>query len=273
MNRLPIQLVFVLGGLWLDCHSIPAEEPKREQIGQVLGKPVYRDHVMRKGSETLADQVHNVFYRPVMRKYFTDHRADLEFTDEELTFAAYVVDEAEVDRDNSQLQPDADTNARKKTIRNELEDIATRLATDNLTVEERAALLKQKADTEKRFKGRREVVRTMTSAQWAERFFMGPKLSRHLYEQYGGGRVIVTKFGVLAFDALQRWLKERESLGEFEITDPQIREAVIQAKLDQLALWEKRRLTGGTHLSDKPEDIQHILKPSLLPEKKVPSVP
>lgn len=49
------------------------------------------------------------------------------------------------------------------------------------------------------------------------------KHQRLLYDQYGGGRVLFQQFGVEAFDAMHKWLKERESAGDFTITDSKLR--------------------------------------------------
>lgn len=56
-------------------------------------------------------------------------------------------------------------------------------------------------------------------------------LHKHLYDKYGG-RVLLTPFGPIAYDAYKKWLTEREQAGDFKIEDPEHRK-VLLAKWDQ----------------------------------------
>ncbi len=51
-------------------------------------------------------------------------------------------------------------------------------------------------------------------------FICGWKLQRHLYDKFGGGRVLG---GFEAFDATRKWLESEERSGHFKITDPKLR--------------------------------------------------
>lgn len=54
------------------------------------------------------------------------------------------------------------------------------------------------------------------------------KLQKHLYDNYGGGRALITPIGTDAFDAQRKWAEEREALGEFQIADPRLRETFYE---------------------------------------------
>jgi hypothetical protein len=51
-------------------------------------------------------------------------------------------------------------------------------------------------------------------------------LQKHLYDK-SGGRVLLTAFGPLAYDAYKKWLTEREGAGEFKIADPEHRKLLL----------------------------------------------
>ena len=51
------------------------------------------------------------------------------------------------------------------------------------------------------------------------------KLQLHLYNNFGGGRLLWQQRGIEAFDAMHNWLKQNEREGKFKITDPKLREA------------------------------------------------
>jgi hypothetical protein len=49
------------------------------------------------------------------------------------------------------------------------------------------------------------------------------KFQKHLYDSYGGGRILWQQAGQEAFDATRAWLETLEKQGEFTITDPALR--------------------------------------------------
>ena len=49
------------------------------------------------------------------------------------------------------------------------------------------------------------------------------KFQRHLYDEYGGGRILWQQAGLEAFDAMHAWLKDLEKQGKFQITDEKLR--------------------------------------------------
>lgn len=53
-------------------------------------------------------------------------------------------------------------------------------------------------------------------------------LQKHIYENYGGGRAIMGgSQGLVLVDAQQRWLHERERLGEFQVASNELRDALL----------------------------------------------
>ncbi|MEJ2742584.1 MAG: hypothetical protein P8176_08910 [Gammaproteobacteria bacterium] len=51
------------------------------------------------------------------------------------------------------------------------------------------------------------------------------KFQQHLYDAYGGGRVVIQPYGPEAVDATLRWLQLRELEGDFSIDDDRLRQA------------------------------------------------
>ena len=62
---------------------------------------------------------------------------------------------------------------------------------------------------------------------------MNWKLQRLLDDKLGGGRILWQQFGIDAFDAMQRSLKQHEAAGDFTITDP--KSTAVSQDLTQLA--------------------------------------
>lgn len=87
------------------------------------------------------------------------------------------------------------------------------------------------------------------------------KFQRHLYDVYGGGRVVMQPYGPEAIDATANWLKLRELEGDFTITDPQLREAFYEIwKQDPAALSENVDYPGGEALSVEAAQIAEDLR-------------
>ena len=83
-------------------------------------------------------------------------------------------------------------------------------------------------------------------------FVCNAELNRHVYEKHGG-RVILSAFGPIAFDAMDKWLTEREKAGELEITD-----LPLKTKLDELMSQEK----PGTRFAS-PDQIKSAFDPAI----------
>ncbi len=120
----------------------------------------------------------------------------------------------------------------------QLDDIERRLEKSELAEEERAQL-KSQADTlqsildsnaEQEAFGRKtwgdDYKKQMrkTSERIAQQMITAWKLNRSLFERYGG-RVIFQQAGPEPIDAYRIFLEEHRDAGDFEIIDPQLREA------------------------------------------------
>jgi hypothetical protein len=259
------KFVMLVGSLLATRADVSAQEAatgsgagkNREKIGEVLGKPVYRDQICPR--EDLGEQLDLLFHPPLKLKYFRAHQAEFQPTAAE--FAAFL--------EYSKRQPSqAERNARD--LRQKLEEIETQLESDNLTerkrdrleddkqllemklkecppeprksleetlfsADERAELLRDKRALEQDLRDpklsdarRGELVAALDDVKFAESperwmagaFISSWKLQRHLYDKFGGGRVLG---GFEAFDATRKWLEYEEQSGHFKITDPKLR--------------------------------------------------
>ncbi len=66
MTSIQLQRLLALCLVLLSPTLALAEEKPREQIGEVLGDPVYRDQLSAKEGIALMDELHNLFSHPVM---------------------------------------------------------------------------------------------------------------------------------------------------------------------------------------------------------------
>jgi hypothetical protein len=83
-NQLVLALAIVIGVCPVASGGPPAR-PKHEQVGEVLGKPVYRDELHPKyPSPTEEEELHRLFLDPVLEKYVAAHRAEIAPTQAEL---------------------------------------------------------------------------------------------------------------------------------------------------------------------------------------------
>ena len=212
-----------------------AEETPREQIGTVLGQPVYRDQLSAKEGAALSNELHNLFSHPVMWQYRAAHKGEIQPTQREVSTATAHFDGWHNERLKAQDHPLKDRRA----------EIEHALAKPGLAAEEKQQLEdeRQVIDAQLRPPGRRFA--GWMVANW--------KLQRHLYKEYGGGRVLWQQAGLEAFDAMHVWLKQCEKEGEFTISDPGLHEQFY-------AYWTT--VDHGPSLSDDPRFIeQEFLKP------------
>jgi hypothetical protein len=81
---LQILLIFLL------VNDVNASNNNRDCIGEVLGKPVYRDQTSAKEGFKLYSELQTLFARPVLKKYYETHRKELEPSEQEVNhFVAY----------------------------------------------------------------------------------------------------------------------------------------------------------------------------------------
>ncbi len=213
------------------CRPVlaPAEETPREQIGTVLGQPVYRDQLTVKEGVALSNELHNLFSHPVMRQYRAAHRDELQPTEREVSTATAHFNGWYNERLKAQDHPLKDRRA----------EIEQALAKPGLTAEEKQRLEDERRAIDSRLRPPGRRFAGWMVANW--------KLQRHLYQEYGGGRILWQQAGLEAFDAMHAWLKQREKAGDFAISDPLLHEQFY-------AYWTT--VEHGESLSDDPRFIE-----------------
>lgn len=216
-----------------------AEPPAREQIGSVLGKAVYRDQL--KDSPTYSDVV-QLFMAPAMKEFQEKNGAKYEMTDDEIRKAAEwqaAVMQKKGGASWERWQKRSDE--RQKELPERIQEIEAELMNPEITSEEEKALRQalRLAKLEK----------TVPHASDAWMLLSGRKFEQYLYENYGGGRIILQQLGPEALDARRRLLLELEKAGKFQITDPALRKLAYD-------YWERPAHPGGFHT-----DRRHLAFP------------
>ena len=231
----PLSRLFVLSLLLCSPVLAHAGEAPREQIGTVLGQPVYRDQLTATAGVALSNALHNLFSHPVMQQYRAAHSKELQPTEREVSTATAHFDGWHNERLKAQDHP----------LKDRRREIEQTLAKPGLATEEKQRLEdeRQAIDSQLRPPGRRFA--GWMVANW--------KLQRHLYQEYGGGRILWQQAGLEAFDAMHAWLKQREKGGDFTISDPLLHEQFY-------AYWTT--VDHGPSLSDDQRFIeQEFLNP------------
>lgn len=238
MNASIDRRVFAFVLLAMACVSTAASSanadekpaPARERIGSVLGKDVYRDQL--KDSPTYRD-VAQFFLSAPMDKYRDEHGEKFDMTDEEIRkgvewLTAQMQQRGGEDWERWQAkgrESQADLLPRIGEIEASLrdEEIADAEAHDL-----RLALRLAKLEL------------TLPHATEAWFLFSERKFEQFLYDEYGGGRIILQQLGPEALDARRKLLLELEAAGDFEITDPALRKLAYD-------YWERPAHPGGFH--------------------------
>jgi hypothetical protein len=264
--------------------------PAREKIGEVLGRPVFRDELRSENPSDLEDTLHRLFSAPVLEKYCDAHRAELEPTPAELA-AVEVALEKDVKEEH--VRRAAEIRESLRLVDKELAKKDSEFHREYLLKKkgEMQGMLKQEfaAKTEdppdpppfvlddlKEINARlakpevsileRIVLLAMKSMcqrdlahpyrMFAAFAFTNWKMQRHFYDRFGGGRVLWQQAGLEAFDAYRRWLESEERKGNFKITDPKLRQAFYR-------YW---KLSHDPFMITDPEEIRRgFLKPEWAP--------
>ena len=181
------------------------EQKQREQIGEVLGKPVYRDEIRTGKNVHISGEVHRLFSTPVMQKYRQSHKAEIEPTENEISAATAFFDKKHRER----------IKGKETELRAQLKEIEEKLVDATLTDEELKKLKQKQRFLKSQLKP--------PGRQFAIFMLRNWKFQRHLYDKYDGGRILWQQAGLEAFDAMHKWLKIREKNGNFIISDSQLR--------------------------------------------------
>lgn len=221
---------------------VHGQSQQREQIGEVLGKPVYRDDIRVGKDIQLSAELHRLFTRPVMQKYRQAHKVEIEPTDEEIRVATAFFDKEHRQRIKKE-EPE---------LRERLKAVEEQLARRGLTKEEQQELEGEKFVLQTQLKPPGRFFAVFMLNNW--------KFQRHLYDQYGGGRVLWQQAGMEAFDAMHKWLEAHEQNGDFAITDAKLRSSFYE-------YWTTMK--HGVFLIDDKERIRaEFLEPKWAPQRR-----
>ena len=216
-------------------HGQKKKASPREQIGEILGKPVYRDEILSGTNQKLHDQLQSLFFGPIIDQYYLKHKAKFQLTKSEIaSVKAYY----SKDKVLGQIIKNEDTYYRLL-----LQRVETQLKLTTLTPTERR-LLEQKQQKMRLDQKQDSTLGMLLLFSETEKF------NRYLFKNYGGGRIRYLAMGTEAFDATHKWLKNLERQGNFKITDPKLRTAFYQYWTDKVDI--------GSIENDK-QDIQKWL--------------
>lgn len=204
-------LLFVLI-LSLASHHSDAVQGSGNQdtggiIGTVLGADVYRQQVQQGNNQPLSSELYRLFLYPVMNAYHTAHQQELTPTSQEIdTVNAYFIR-----KHQETIGPNL------AEMQRHLDDLTRKLEQAGLPEDDRAEL---------------EIQRDMLAGQmqppgrqYVEWLLGSWKFQRHLYQNYGGGKLLWQQSGLEAFDATYQWLTQQEQAGQFTMTDQDLRNA------------------------------------------------
>ncbi|MGC1274692.1 MAG: hypothetical protein WBC44_13380 [Planctomycetaceae bacterium] len=231
--------LMMLSLLATDTVEVPHPVP-REQIGAVLGQPIYRDQLRKKFP--VRDELFRLI-EPALQKYQEQHRKQIEPTDAELTFAA---DAFRRENPEHWREQDAEWKA-------DLAEIRALVADPDFA--------KLPADERKAAAIRQRHLETSDAARDFARFILDSrKFNRHLYETFGGGRIVWQQGGVEAFDAHHRWLGSLEKRGDFSFADQELRAIFYE-------YWtnERQHRSFLSTPEKNPERIEEFLNPEWFP--------
>lgn len=241
----------VLAGLLIavvpSLVAVPVEAPRpaaRERIGSVLGEPIYRDQI-KAGKDVRLDAELFRLIQPALDRYREEHRDEIRPTEGEVEFAA-----AYFRKEQPETQADGLIEQQKRETRKLLAELDA--AGNELSAEEQReveALRKTLEDLE-------------NSDRHFARWVVGTrKFQRHLYDEFGGGRVLFQQAGVEAFDATRAWLESLEAKGDLTLSDPELREELYR-------YWTSTN--HGAFLSTpetNPDAIEEFVNPPWFPRK------
>jgi hypothetical protein len=208
----------------------------REQIGESLGKPVYRDEIRADKNVTLSSELHRLFTVAASEEYRSQHEKEITPTPTEISAAMKFYDAKHAERMQEQ-EPE---------LLLKLKEIDTQLNQAELNDDERGKLLNVKQLLERQRLPPGESFAVFAMKNW--------KIQQHLYKKYGGGRLLFQQAGLEAFDANRKWLESLEAAGKFKITDPKLRSTLYEYWTRDQSPW----------IIDDEKSIQEFIEPTFL---------
>jgi len=177
----------------------------REQIGEVQGKPVYRDQL----KSTKPADLSRLFLRPLWEEYARQHQDKLQATPEEIGAFQKML--------NQEQQDDL------KKVRVQRKEVEQKLEQNNLTETQKLELKRKHQALTKQQKTLGDLLEDPPDRQFLTLYLNIWKTERHLYLNFGKGKVIHQQIGGYeALDARRNWMKKQKEEGAFRITDPQL---------------------------------------------------
>ncbi len=186
------------------CFPIWASE-QRDMIGEVFGKPVYRDQIKR--DIYLYGQLHRLFRAPFEKQFIEEHKDELKLETWEIEYVAAYYKKMHEEKMKTE----------KEKLMIKLQFYEKQLEKENLTESER-----------NNFESKKEYVLMDLEPpdnSFYEYLLSHWKFHRLLYNKFGGGRVIWEQEGLVAFDAMLKWIKFHEEKGDFKILDSELHKA------------------------------------------------
>jgi len=234
---------------------------RREQIGEALGKPIFRDEIRIASGVTLQSELHRLFLNPVSQSFREEFRTEIQPTEAEIAMfvkAAMLTERLEHERSDAQKNAINEHIEADPDLRRYRNDIEKQLARDDLSPGDRKELEHQR----RRFgtepdEPSQTRVRGMVRKSLAEQSLLRSMAShwkhqKHLHDRYGGGRLLWQQIGVEAYDAKRKWLESEEKAAHFQISDPELRQEFY-------AYWSSQ---GTPFLIDDPAEIREYLEPA-----------
>lgn len=206
----------------------------REQIGTVLGKPVYRDQLNAESTRTLIESLQYHFSAVLAEAYLEKHRERLEPSQAE--YDAFAGDDPDLQGFKV---------AQIRVMHTRKRELETRLKVKGLSETHRKKLnleLKRLNDT-----------LDLEVGPFIYTLLIFHRMEQDIYRRYGGGRVRVFKMGMEALEANARWMKAEERQGRFKITDPKLHALFYQ-------YWSED-FRDGFLMEDKQEILREFLDP------------
>jgi len=224
-------------------HAQKKENAPREQIGEVFGKPVYRDEIPTGTNRELHEKISWLFWSPVFDRYYLKHKSKFKLTKKEVASATTYFSEN-----------DEDVKREESLFRAKLKTIDEQLKQPGITVDEKRRFDKKNRKLQLEYKEDSIMSFLLSLAEC-------DKIERHLYKTYGGGRIRYMMMGSTAFDATHKWLEDQEKKGHFKITDPKLRIAFYLHWTDKVNV--------GRIANDQEDAQQSLLKPDWAPKPPV----
>lgn len=212
-----------------ELQGQPAQPGERDQIGEVLGQPVFRSAIRTDKEVPMRDELQRLFAAPVMQKYHQRHKAEIEPTEAEIVAAAAFFDEKHRER----------IKEKEPELREQLKVVEGKLGQGGLSKEQQQQLEVERRRIQSKLNPPGRLFAMFMLSNW--------KFQKHLYDRYGGGRVLWQQAGQEAFDAHRTWLETHEKRGDFKITDPKLRSTFYE-------YWTT--MNHGSFLTDNKERIR-----------------